>query len=82
MDRVGQVWAGLALVFVQVWDRFEQAQEQTVADTFSFYTGLGRLKTGSDRLRVDSTQVWDRFGTGLGQVWTGLGRLSYGFHTS
>ena len=32
------------------------------------YTGLGRLKTGSDRLRVD-------FHTGLGQVWTGLGRF-------
>ena len=23
-DRFGQVWAGLALVFVQVWDRFGQ----------------------------------------------------------
>ena len=67
-DRFGQVWAGLALVFVQVWDRFEQVYEQTVADTFNFYIGLGRLKTGSDRLRVD-------FHTGLGQVWTGLGRF-------
>ena len=24
LDRFGQVWAGLALFFVQVWDRFEQ----------------------------------------------------------
>ena len=56
------------MVFVWVWDRFEQVYEQTAAEFPSFHTGLGRVKTGFDRRRID-------FHTGLGQVWTGLGRF-------
>ena len=60
------------MVFVWVWDRFEQVYEQTAAEFPSFHTGLGRVKTGFDRRRVD---FHTGLGTGLdrfGQVWAGL----------
>ena len=71
------------MVFVWVWDRFEQVYEQTAAEFPSFHTGLGRVKTGFDRRRVD---FHTGLGTGsdrFGQVWlcfsyrfgTGLSRF-------
>ena len=60
------------MVFVWVWGRFEQVYEQTAAEFPSFHTGLGRVKTGFDRRRVD---FHTGLGTGLdrfGQVWAGL----------
>ena len=36
-----------------------------------FFNGLGRLKTGSGRFRVD-------LHTGMGQAWDGLGTFGFG----
>ena len=62
---LGQVWTGLGKFSLGV--RMGLG-EQHVAELLSLYTGLGWLKTGSDRRRVD----FHRFGIGLdrfGQVW-------------
>ena len=76
-----QVWAGLAMVFAQVWDRFEQVYEAECCKSYKFY----RLCRRDVCLHVGVGRVWGRFGyiyiyiyitlvlhTGVSQVWGGL----------
>ena len=75
MDRFGQAWAGLAMVFAQVWDSCEHVYEADRCKNWEFYclcrrdvylhVGVGRVWEGLDIFNFG-------FHAGVGQVWGGL----------